>query len=599
VRSYPVEIYKKMRKQAENKEVRIQGVAASPGIAIGEIFILRGDILKVETKSLQDKEIETEIAKFLVALEKTKDELLKLRTETALALGEDNAKIFDAHRLMLEDEMIIDETVKRVKTEKRNADLIFLKVIESFEASMANMGDEYLRARSTDLRDIKRRVIKNYQGDGRSSFDQLPHPVIVISRELTPSDTVSLDRSKVLAFATDVGGRTSHAAIMARSLKIPSVVGLVSACQRMNNGDTAILDGSQGILIVNPSRRTREKYKKRQTAYDRFGQKLEQNRLLPARTKDGKDIELSANIEFPEEAITLSDQGAYGVGLYRTEYLFLTRDQLPSEEEQFEEYSKLFKALNDQPIVIRTLDIGGDKLPQSISLPPEENPFLGIRSVRLYKIREEIFKTQLRAIIRASVLGNIRIMFPMISCVAEMRYCNEMVSRVKTELQAAKIPFAQDIPLGAMIEVPSAAVISDLIALECDFLSIGTNDLIQYTLAVDRGNEQVAYLYQAFNPAVLRLISLIIQKGHEQGVWVGMCGEMASDPLATMALIGLGLDEFSVSPVSLLLIKEIIRRVEYTECENMAGRVLGYSSPEEVEEYLQLIFNKKFKDLIL
>jgi len=385
---------------------------------------------------------------------------------------------------------------------------------------------------------------------------------------------------------------------MARSLKIPSVVGLFTACQCIKHGDTVILDGIQGILIVNPTRKTLEKYRKRQEGFSRFGQKLDHIKHLPTRTRDGKDIELSANIEFPDEANTLDEKGAFGVGLYRTEYLYLTRPQLPTEEEQFAEYSQLVKALQGKPIIIRTLDIGGDKLPHSITLPPEDNPFLGIRSVRLYKTNEGLFKTQLRAIVRASAFGNIRIMFPMISCVSEMRFCQGMVEKVKDELRTEGISFAENIPLGAMIEVPSAAVIADYIARDCDFLSIGTNDLIQYTLAVDRGNEQVAYLYQAFNPAILRLIRLIIQKGHEQGVWVGMCGEMASDPMATMVLVGMGLDEFSVSPISLLVVKEIIRRIEYAECENMAERVLSYDTPEDVESYLSRVFNRKFKDLV-
>jgi len=588
-----------LKKLAEKKgELQVQGIAASPGIAIGEAYVLRPDTLHVESQVLLDKDVNAEIEKFLHAVEKTKDDLQRLRAETAKSLGEESARIFEAHQLMLEDEMIIDETVRRIKAEKRNADLIFLKVIESLESSLAKLGDEYFKTRSADLRDVMRRVIKNYQGDGQALRTQLRNPAVIISRELSPSDTVSLDRSKVLGFATDLGGRTSHAAIMARSLKIPSVVGLFTACQCIKSGDTVILDGIQGILIVNPNRKTVDKYRKRQEEYSRFGQKLEHVRHLPTRTRDGKDIELSANIEFPDEANTLDDKGAAGVGLYRTEYLYLTRPQLPTEEEQFAEYSQLVKALQGKPIIIRTLDVGGDKLPHSITLPPEDNPFLGIRSVRLYKTNEGLFKTQLRAIIRSSIFGNIRIMFPMISCVSEMRYCQGMVEKVKEELRSEGIPFAESIPVGAMIEVPSAAVIADYIARDCDFLSIGTNDLIQYTLAVDRGNEQVAYLYQAFNPAVLRLIRLIIQKGHEQGVWVGMCGEMASDPIATMALIGMGLDEFSVSPISLLLIKEIIRRVEYAECENMAERVLTYDTPEDVQSYLSRVFNRKFKDLV-
>ncbi len=395
----------------------------------------------------------------------------------------------------------------------------------------------------------------------------------------------------------DFGARTSHATILARSIRVPAVAGLKTAGQSVKSGVTVILDGDEGCLIVDPGAKTMQRYEKKRDNYLAFQDMLEEVKYLPARTKDGKDVKLASNIEFPAEVDGIRDLQGDGIGLYRTEYLYLAGNGDPSEEQQFHEYKRLIEKLDGKPLVIRTFDLGGDKPPESLQLPVEENPFLGVRGVRLYRNSgSALFRTQMKAIMRASVFGDIRIMFPMIACVSEIRFCRQVMQEIQAELDEQGIAYNNDVQIGAMIEVPSAAAMADVLARECDFLSIGTNDLIQYTIAVDRGNDNLAYLYQDYNPAVLRFIRETISRGHEQGVWVGMCGEMAGDPLMTMVLIGLGLDEFSVSPVSHLLIKEIIRHVEFSECESMAKKMLEFETSEQVGGYLKNIYEKKFSN---
>ncbi|HNR69223.1 MAG TPA: phosphoenolpyruvate--protein phosphotransferase [bacterium] len=587
-----------MEPSSSNKEIRIKGIPASPGIAIGSVLVLSGDSIKVDSNSITPDQIDAQIAKLMQAIEKSKIDLIELREKAEQSFGETDAQIFDTHNLMLDDDLIIQEAIKRIRERLETADNAYFQAVSQFESYLAHTEDEYLRARTSDLVDIKRRVIRHIQGKPVFSFAMLENPVIVVAQELTPSDTVNFKRDKILASATELGGRTSHAAIMSRSLKVPSIVGLGSALQALETGDQVIVDGNKGWVIAHPSLQTIAIYEKQRREFAVYQAKLGHIRDLPAKTRDGKKIELSANIEFPEEAQTIGEDGANGVGLYRTEYLFLTRKELPSEEEQYREYARIVQIMGDQPIIIRTLDVGGDKLPTSIKIAPEDNPFLGVRGLRLYLPFVDVFKTQLRAILRASAKGQVRLLLPMITTVSEIKFCKEILAEVKEDLRRGQIPFEENLPVGATIEVPSAAIIADIIAAECDFLSIGTNDLIQYTLAVDRGNENLAYLYQAYNPAILRLIREVIEKGHQQTVWVGMCGEMASDPLATMVLIGLGLDEFSVSPISIPLIKEIIRRVDYTECEGLAETVLKCQSVEEVKAVLRTILKQKFEDLL-
>lgn len=584
---------------AASQEMRIKGLAVSQGIAIGPAFPFGSGIQDVRPHEVAAAEVEAEVQRLTQAIENAKSELTRIGEETQERLGERSAEIFEVHILILDDPEIRGAAIRRIREERLNAEWLFLQVVEKYEQSFSHFKDEYMRARATDLQDVKRRVIRQLQGAAKSPGDGLPGPAVVFAADLMPSETIHLRRDYVLGFATELGSRTSHAAILARSLKVPSVVGLGPVCQYLVPGTPVILDGYSGQLILNPAPETLERYEKTRSLYEALSHKLARSRTLPARTKDGKDIELSANIEFFEEVQPAIADGAIGVGLYRTEYLFLMRDELPTEEEQYAEYVRIIDALHRQPIIFRTFDLGGDKAQRHFHVHQEANPFLGYRGVRLYSEREEVFRMQLRAILRASVRGRVRILIPMISSVTEMRFSRGVLESVKEELRAAAIPFDEEIPVGAMIEVPSAAVSADLIARECDFLSIGTNDLIQYTLAVDRSNRYVDQMYRAFSPSVLRLIRDTIHHGHAQGVWVGMCGEMASDPLATMALIGMGLDEFSVSPVSLLVIKDIIRRVHFDECENLAERVLSYSTADEVENYLSSVFRRKFRDLII
>ena len=582
----------------KESEIRLQGVAASPGIAFGRILRIGGDVVDVEKRTIQADQVSIEIEKLKIALSKSKADLQEMYEKTRNSYGEEAAKIFSVHKIMLDDPMVVDESENKISSEKVNADFAFAMVMEKYIGLLRGMNDELFKARSADVIDLKRRVIRYIQGGTPSRLKQLKEPAIIFAKELTPSETIRIDKSKVLGFAMDFGARTSHATILARSIKVPAVVGLNNARDILNEGDFVILDGDEGVCIVNPTRKSIETYRKRHADYVTFEKKLSTIKGLPARTKDGKDIELASNIEFPNEVDSIVDLRGDGIGLYRTEYLFLAGERQPEEDQQFEEYRTIIEKLNGKPLIIRTFDLGGDKPSEFLPMPVELNPFLGVRGVRLYRDSgHEFFRTQLRAIIRASAYGDIRIMFPMIACVSEMRYCRTVMNEIMADFKAKGIRFNKKIPIGAMIEVPSAAATADLIARECDFLSIGTNDLIQYTIAVDRGNKNLAYLYQPYNPAVLRFIRDAIKKGHQQGAWVGMCGEMASDPLMTMVLIGLGLDEFSVSPVSHLLIKAIIRHVEYAECENLAQKALALSTSDDVAKYLKDVYNKKFKHL--
>ena len=575
-----------------------KGVAASPGIAIGYAYILAGDVVKVEQKHINDNEINAEIKKFKTAIQTTKSDLINIQRKTELKIGDDSTKLFDVYKMLLEDSFIIDEIINRIKNEQLNADYIYFTVMQRFQKSLESTNNEYFSGRVSDIRDVKRRVIRNIQGKSYSLLHNITEETIIVARELTPLDTVQLDRKKVRAFVTDLGGKTSHVAIMATSLQIPAVVGLTDITSSINSGDYLIVDGKHGEIFINPDKTTINKYLKLQQKYDDINKKLTQIRTFPSRTLDGKDIELSANIEFPDEVESVITYGANGIGLYRSEYLYLMNDELPTEDEEFEEYYQVAKKINPYPIIIRTLDVGGDKQPRCINFPEEENPFLGIRAIRFSLARQDIFRTQLRAILRASALGNVKILFPMISCIKEVHEVKIILAEIKQQLRNDNIEFDESIDIGVMIEVPSAAIIADLIAKEVDFLSIGTNDLIQYSMAVDRGNERVSYLYRQLPLPVLRLIRNVIEAGHQQGVWVGMCGEMAADPLATLILLGLGIDELSVTPSSLPKIKSIIRSISFKDAKRISDKALELNSSQDVEDYLMHFMKKKFSDFI-
>ncbi|MDZ7272011.1 MAG: phosphoenolpyruvate--protein phosphotransferase [candidate division KSB1 bacterium] len=581
----------------KREEQILQGIAASPGIAIGPAFVLGGDVVHIYPRELAEEEVAAEVERFKTALEQARQELGRLREEVARDLGEESARVFEVHQMMLEDHTVIEETIRRITAERKNADLAFYEVMRGVQSSLSAGSDEYLGARAADVRDVKRRVIRHIQGQRHDHLAPLVEPAVIVASDLSPSDTVSLDRSKVLGFATDLGGRTSHAAILARSLELPSVVGLRRVSAVVHTGDMVILDGLRGTLIVNPGPQTVEQYRRRQEEFTLLQKRLELLRELPARTLDGKDIELSANIEFPEEIDSVVAHGAQGVGLFRTEYLYLSGSGLPTEEEQYKAYRMVVEGVAPHPVIIRTFDLGGDKVPQEEG-PPEANPFLGRRAIRICLEYHELFKTQLRAILRASAHGEARLLLPMISSLEELLQAKQIIAEAKKELDERGQDYNRDIELGIMIEVPSAAVTADLLAAEVDFLSIGTNDLIQYALAVDRGNQRVAHLFDAYHPAVLRLIKQVVEAGHHRGIWVGMCGEMASDPLATMLLVGLDLDELSVSPVDLPRVKEIVRAIHYEDARAVAEAALRMRSAAEIRAYLAKMLRERLPDLM-
>ena len=576
----------------------LKGVPASPGIAISKVFKLKSESISIDPTIVDDSSVDTEVEKFVKAVEKSKSELKSLQSKVVRKVGLENAKIFDVHQLLLEDSVIIEETIHSIKKENKSAEFAFFHIMQKYENTLNGSSTNHFQNRSSDLRDVKRRVIRHIQGDRTDQLNQLSGSAVIVTNDLTPSDAVMLERRKVLGFATDLGGRTSHAAIMARSMEVPSVVGLRRIFNLVEEGDRIVIDGNEGKVLIQPDEKTINHYRKLQEKYYDTNRKLDEIRDLKCLTIDGKEIELSANLEFSDEAESVKSHGAKGVGLYRTDYIYLTKKELPTEEEQFQEYRKIVKKISPDPVIIRTMDLGGDKLPKSFLIPPQENPFLGWRAIRISLERKDIFETQLRAILRASGAGNVKILFPMISGLDEVHECKKALENAKSELQKEGIKYDLDIEIGVIIEVPSAALLADKIAKEVDFLSIGTNDLVQYLLAVDRGNERIAYLYQHLHPAILRMIKQIIMAGHQEGVWVGMCGEMASDPLSTLILVGMDLDEFSVSPIAVPEIKKIIRSTEYREAARIAKKVLQFDRPSEVERFMTKVVRKKFKNLI-
>jgi len=576
----------------------LKGVPASPGIAISKVFKLKSESISIDPTIVDDSSVDTEVEKFVKAVEKSKSELKSLQSKVVRKVGLENAKIFDVHQLLLEDSVIIEETIHSIKKENKSAEFAFFHIMQKYENTLNGSSTNHFQNRSSDLRDVKRRVIRHIQGDRTDQLNQLSGSAVIVTNDLTPSDAVMLEKRKVLGFATDLGGRTSHAAIMARSMEVPSVVGLRRIFNLVEEGDRIVIDGNEGKVLIQPDEKTINHYRKLQEKYYDTNRKLDEIRDLKCLTIDGKEIELSANLEFSDEAESVKSHGAKGVGLYRTDYIYLTKKELPTEEEQFQEYRKIVKKISPDPVIIRTMDLGGDKLPKSFLIPPQENPFLGWRAIRISLERKDIFETQLRAILRASGVGNVKILFPMISGLDEVHECKKALENAKAELQKEGIKYDLDIEIGVIIEVPSAALLADKIAKEVDFLSIGTNDLVQYLLAVDRGNERIAYLYQHLHPAILRMIKQIIMAGHQEGVWVGMCGEMASDPLSTLILVGMDLDEFSVSPIAVPEIKKIIRSTEYREAARIAKKVLQFDRPSEVERFMTKVVRKKFKNLI-
>ena len=550
-----------------------KGTGASPGIALGKALVIEHSELVIEKKTIEN--IDEEIQKLESAVKVSKEELTKVKEKALAELGEHEAEIFEAHLLVLEDPELIGSAISKIRDEKVNADYALNEIKEMFVAMFESMDNEYMRERAADIKDVTNRVLRHILGIKVVDLAGLDEEVVLIAHDLTPSDTATMNKNMVLGFLTDIGGRTSHTAIMARTLEIAAVVGLNDITKKVKDGDYIVFNGDTGEVIVNPDEETKAKYASLKEEFEEYRKSLELLKGQASITTDGRHVELAGNIGSPNDVEGLIKNDAEGVGLYRTEFLYMDKeDSFPTEEEQYEAYKAVLEGMNNKPIVIRTLDIGGDKELPYFEMEPEMNPFLGYRAIRLCLDRKDIFKTQLRALYRASVYGKLRIMFPMISSLEELLQVKEICEEVKMELKSENISYSNNIEIGIMIEVPSAAIMSDILAKHVDFFSIGTNDLIQYTCAVDRMNEKVSYLYNQLNLGVLRLIKMVIDNAHKEGKWVGMCGEAAGDIQMTELLLGMGLDEFSMSPASILQARKLISETSYEKANEIANKLL-------------------------
>jgi phosphotransferase system enzyme I (PtsI) len=583
--------------KAEKKEITFYGIPASPGIAFGEAFVVNVEDMSVAEEHVPADQVDDEIRKFQVALEQTEQELKKLVRSLEEEIGEEHGKILDSHRMILSDELFRNETIKTISERKVTAAFALSTVLDKVLATFANIKDEYLKERTEDIRDVRRRVLRNLIGQQVEGLSNLRKKAIVVARTLTPSDTAGLNKKYVIAFITDAGGSTSHAAILARSQGIPSVVGLNDVIKHVKPYDQLIVDGITGQVVLNPTPETVHLYREVQTRYRELEKELLTLRDFPAVTLDGHSIELSANIEIADEVGDVIRHGAHGIGLFRTEYFFITRSTLPSEEEQYRYYASVVKRIPSDPIIIRTLDVGGDKIARWVGDLKEANPFMGWRGIRFTLARKDIFRTQLRAIFRASAHGNVKIMFPMVSILDEVRFAKELCEEVKDDLKRERYQIGENAEIGVMIETPSAVAIADLLAREVDFFSVGTNDLIQYSLAVDRGNARISYLYDALHPSILRLLRDTVAAAHKSKIWVGICGEMPGNIHGALLLLGLGLDEFSAASYLIPSIKKIVRSVTYDETRVLVRKALAMGTAHEVREHVERFIREKRPDL--
>ena len=576
------------------KNIILKGVAASPGIAIGRVFLLEDDDYCLIQKEISKNARAAELKRLNEAIEKTRAELKTTHEKINNILGENYAKIADVHIMILDDPVMKKDVVKLVE-EGVNAEYAVFKVLDKIIRSFDAIEDEYFRERKHDIQDVTKKILGNLLGKSKRTLSELDKDSIVVSHNLTPADTVAIREKLVKAFATDIGGKTSHTAIVAQSLEIPAVVGLRSISSNVSAGTVIVVDGNQGLVILNPTDETISNYKRELDIQSAKRKELAKLKDMPAETVDKHTVRLLANIDDPDEVKSVMANGAGGIGLYRSEFMFFNRSSMPGEEDHYRNYMKVVKKMMPYNVIIRTIDLGGDKLANLgfLDMEREQNPFMGLRAIRLCLRYPEIFIDQLRGVLRASAEGKVRLMYPMISGVEELRQANKILEKVKKSLRAENIKFDEDMEVGAMIEVPSAAIIADVLAKELDFISIGTNDLIQYTLAVDRVNENVTHLYDPSHPAILRLIKRIIDAGHDAGIDVGMCGEMAGDPVYTMLLLGMGLDEFSVSAAQIPKIKKVIRSVSYEEAKKAADEILKCGDKESISKIMKKL---KFKE---
>ena len=572
-----------MPESARSGEKILQGIPVSPGVCRGRILVLgraQDDIPKIH---IEEDEIGCQVQRLEQALIDTRHEINEVQRQVTQALGAEEASIFDAHLLVLDDPAFMDEVTRYISEEKVTAEYAFQQVADKYIRTLSGIEDEYLRERAADMRDVTSRILNNLvDSPQQTDLSRLKDSSILVSHDLTPSCTAYLDRSKVLGFATDIGSKTSHTAILARSMRIPAVVGLHNASQELQTGQYALLDGYNGLVIINPTDQTLFEYGQLVRRQVTLEEKLQEVHDKPAVALDGTRLVVSANIEQPGDTEAVKASGSEGVGLFRTEYLFINREILPTEEEQYQAYRRVASELKPHPVIIRTLDLGGDKFLAHLQVPQEMNPFLGWRAIRFCLVEKDIFRGQLRAILRASAEGNVKMMYPMISGLDELKQANALVEECKQQLRKEGIAFDENLEIGAMIEVPSAVLAADSLARHVKFFSIGTNDLIQYALAVDRLNEKIAHLYEPTHPGILRLIKMTVDAGHRHHIWVGVCGEMAGDPTLTPLLLGLGIDELSMAPPHVPRVKYLIRRMKLNEARDLAEFALESESSAEI-----------------
>jgi phosphotransferase system enzyme I (PtsI) len=580
-----------------SQDTILVGIGASPGIAIGETFMLNRARVAAVERHIAPEEVQAEIDAFLAACQLSRKQLEEVKqgvTDRQLA---EHLYIIDTHLLILEDQLLIDDTVSRIRDELLNAEGALKRTLNRFREVFEAIEDEYLRERRSDIDSVGDRLLRNLMGVSQQALTGIDRKVVVVAHDLSPADTMQIDKERIIGFLTDVGGRTSHTAILARSLGIPAIVGLESVTCLVGGEVPVIIDGGAGTVIFNPSPETFKEYLQKRQAYEYLEKELLAYRTLTAETLDGCRVHLRGNIELAEEIPLALEQGAEGIGLFRTEFLYMNRSTPPTEEEQVRIYQEIVEKMAPHPVTIRTLDVGGDKFVAEINLTDEANPALGLRAIRFSLKERRLFKQQLRAVLRASAFGRLRIMFPMISGVAEIRACKDCLEEARAELAAENIPFDPELPIGIMIETPSAAMIAELLAREVDFFSVGTNDLIQYCLAVDRGNEHVAYLYEPLHPAVLRALRMICEAGRAAGIEVGMCGEMAGEPLYALVLLGLGFTELSMNAPGIPRVKRIVRQIRRAEGERLLAELLEFATAREVARRLEEEMARRFPEL--
>ncbi len=581
------------------KETRFEGAGVSPGISLGKVHVVRDEFDEVVRYPIASSQVPDEIGRFETALIQTRMQILEMQQRIAESIGAKDAAIFDAHLLVVEDRTLIDEVLRKLETDLCNVEWVFQEVATRYAETLNKIDDPYLRERALDIQDVTKRVIRNLQGKAPKTFIPLDEPHILVTHNLTPSDTASIDRANVLGIATDLGSRTSHTAILARSLNIPAIVGLHDITAKLETGQQVLLDGNDGWLILDPMPETLAQYAKIESRRARVTAQLKELRETTSTTRDGRHIVLSANIELPEDVDAVKANGAEGIGLYRTEFLYLNRPTLPTEEEQYRTYRKVAERVCPEPLIIRTFDLGGDKLaPGTVDIGDELNPFLGWRAIRFCLENVEIFKTQLRAILRASAVGNVKIMFPMISGVDELRRATAVLEECKEELRNSKMDMAERLEVGAMIEIPSAAICASVLASEVDFFSIGTNDLIQYALAVDRVNEKIAHLYEPTHPAIVRLLKMIADAAHANKLWVGVCGEMAGDVALVPLLLGLGMDELSAAATLVPRVKRAVQSLTIPECRELVEETFKLNTASEILARCLELADKRYGDLL-